>query len=328
MSQPGAGDLPDPGDRVRAEGGSPALVRWTERIDEHVPAVGDRVGWWVSVYARFARHRGSVLAGGLAFFALLSLVPAVLSLGAVVAWLFDPAEFAASAKEALAPNPELLRTLTPFLDQIGSLSPVEPGSLGLAGLVGFAISLYAASRFVYVGRQVLDIAFELEPQHPTLLGRAIAIVITLLTQVVVIAAVLVLTLLPRLLDALRIGDELSQNLRVVRIPVAIVVVYLMLTAAMRYGIAARRSVKWLNTGAALGTVLVVVGTVGLGWYLGVSTTYSQIVAVLGSVVALEIWLYVVGLAIVGAAEIEGMRLGFRRRDVMPVTRAADERGPA
>jgi len=328
VSEPATEHRPEPGDRVREEGGSPALVRWTERIDEHAPAVGDRVGWWVSVYARFARHRGSVLAGGLGFFALLSLVPAVLSLGAVVAWLFDPAQFAASAKEALEPNPELLKTLTPFLDQIGSLSPVEPGSLGLAGVVGFAISLYAASRFVYVGRQVLDIAFELEPQHPSLLGRAVAVVITLLTQVVIIAAVLVLTLLPRLLDALRVGDELSQNLRLVRIPVAIVVVYLMLTAAMRFGIAAKRQVRWLNTGAALGTALVVVGTMGLGWYLGVSSTYSQIVAVLGSVVALEIWLYLIGLAIVGAAEIEGMRLGFRRRDLMPITPATDPEGPA
>ena len=328
MSLPEVGDPPEPGDRVREEGGSPALVRWTERIDEHAPAVGDRVGWWVSVYARFARHRGSVLAGGLAFFALLSLVPAVLTLGAVVAVFFDPAEFAASAEDALAPNPELLKALTPFLNQIASLSPVQPGSLGVAGVVGFAISLYAASRFVYVGRQVLDIAFELEPRHPSILGRAVAIVITLLTQVVIIVAVLVLTFLPRLLDALRVGDELSQNLRLVRIPVAVVVVYLMLTAAMRFGIAATRSVRWINIGAALGTVLIVLGTVGLGWYLGVSATYSQIVAVLGGVVALEIWLYLVGLAIVGAAEIEGMRLGFRRRDLVPIAPATDAEGPA
>ena len=101
-----------------------------------------------------------------------------------------------------------------------------------------------------------------------------------------------------------------------RLPLAILVVYLMLTAAMRFGIRARRAVRWLNLGAALGTLLIVLGTVGLGWYLSVSSTYSQIVAVLGGVIALEIWLYLLGLAIVGSAEIEGMRLGFRRRDVV------------
>ena len=49
-------------------------MHWTGRIDQHAPAAGDHVGFWAAVYARFARHRGSVLAGGLAFFALLSLV--------------------------------------------------------------------------------------------------------------------------------------------------------------------------------------------------------------------------------------------------------------
>ena len=311
-----SGAAVEPADRVREEGGSPALVRWTERIDDHVPDAGDHVGFWVSVYARFARHRGSVLAGGLAFFALLSLVPAVLSLGAVVAMFFDPEQFVASVEDALSANPDLLAALQPFLDQIAALSPTSPGSLGLAGFVGFALSLYAASRFVYVGRQVLDIAFELEPQHPSVLGRAIAVLITLVAEVLLIALVLALTLIPRVLDALRVGESVSASVRFVRLPLAILVVYLMLTAAMRYGIRARRAVRWLNLGAALGTLLVALGTVGLGWYLSVSSTYSQIVAVLGGVIALEIWLYLIGLAIVGSAEIEGMRLGFRRRDLI------------
>jgi membrane protein len=305
----------EPADRVREEGGSPALVRWTERIDDHAPEAGGKVGFWVAVYARFARHRGSVLAGGLAFFALLSLVPAVLSLGAVVAMFLDPAQFVASVEDSFASNQELLEALAPFLDQIAALSPTSPGSLGIAGLVGFALSLYAASRFVYVGRQVLDIAFELEPQHPSMLSRAIAVLVTLAAEVVIIAGVVALTLVPRVLDTLGVGASLSTSMRYARIPAAIAVIYLMLTAAMRFGIRARRAVGWLNLGAALGTVLIVLGTFGLGWYLSVSSTYSQIVAVLGGVIALEIWLYVIGLAIVGSAEIEGMRLGFRRRDL-------------
>ncbi len=314
--EPAARRSADPAERVREEGGSPSLALWTGRIDEHVPAAGDHVGFWAAVYARFARHRGSVLAGGLAFFALLSLVPAFLSLGAVVAMFLDPAQFVASAEEAFATNPEFLAVLQPFLDQIEALTPTAPGSVGLAGIVGFLLSLYAASRFVYVGRQVLDIAFELEPQHPSIMSRAIAVLITLVVEVVIIVGVLTLTFVPRFLDALGVGDTISQSLRYGRVPLALAVVYLLLTAAMRYGIRARRAVRWLNVGAALGTLLIALGTVGLGWYLSVSTTYSQIVAVLGGVIALEIWLYLIGLAIVGAAEIEGMRLGFRRRDLV------------
>jgi membrane protein len=304
----------DPADRVRYEGGSPPLVRWTRRIDGWAPRAGPVVGFWLSVYARFSRHRGIVLAGGLAFFALLSLVPAALSLGVVVAIFLDPAEFVEDVEETLAGNAELLKGLAPFLEQIEELSPTRLNSLGLAGLIGFLLSLYAASRFVYVGRQVLDIAFELEPQHPSVLSRAVAVAITLVVQVAIIAAVITLTLLPSLLDALGLAEAVSLGLRIIRLPAALIVVYLLLTASMRFGIRARRAVPWLNPGAALGTGLILLGTVGLGWYLSFSATYSQIVTVLGGVIALEIWLFVIGLAIVGSAEVEGMRLGFRRRD--------------
>jgi membrane protein len=273
------------------------------------------VGFWMSTYARYARHRGSVLAGGLSFFALLSLVPALISLGAVAALLFDPAEFAAEITTLIDDRPELLETLAPVLDQIAGLSQVTLSSIGLAGLIGAAVALYAASRFVYVGRQVLDIAFELEPQHPSLLGRGISVVITLLAQVAIVAGVIAVGVVPRALETLGVGAAFSENVRIFRLPVAVAVIYLLLTAALRYGIRERKAVGWVNLGSALGTLLILVGTLGLSTYLTASSTYSQIVAVLGSVVALQIWLYVIGLAIVGSAEIEGMRLGFRRRDL-------------
>ena len=66
---------------------------------------------------------------------------------------------------------------------------------------------------------------------------------------------------------------------------------------------------WLSLGAAIGALIIVLGTAGLSWYLSVSVTYSQMIAVLGGVIALELWLYVVGLAIVLSAQVEALRLG-------------------
>ncbi|MCU0301944.1 MAG: YihY/virulence factor BrkB family protein [Candidatus Nanopelagicales bacterium] len=302
-------------DRVAEEGPSPALVKWVGRIAALVPAAAPAVGFWASVYARFARHRGSVLAGGMAFFGLLSLVPAFLSLGAVVALLYDPAEFAEDVRELVADRPEALAALGPILDSIANLSDTSPTTIGLAGLASLLISLYAASRFVYVGRQVLDIAFELEPAPPSLLSRGVAILVTLAVQVAVVVAVIALTLIPRLLELIGITEAWGGMVRAIRVPLALLLAYVLLTLAMRFGTRARGAVPWLNVGAALGTLLMLLGTVGLGWYLSVSVTYSQIVAILGGVIALELWLYLVGLAIVLSAEIEGVRLGFRRRDL-------------
>lgn len=303
-----------PVERVSEEGASPFILGWVTRIDRHLPAAGPTVAFWASVYARFARHRGSVLAGGLAFFGLLSLVPAILSLGAIVALLFDPASFAAQLEALLADRPEAAAVLDPIVAQLGTLSDTTLTTIGLTGLVSIALSLYAASRFLYVGRQVLDVAFELDPQPPNMLSRAIAIAITLVAQLAIAFGLVALTVVPRILDALGIGTVYSVTAEYLQLPVLAVIVYLILTASMRFGTNARRVVGWLNVGAPIGTLIILGGTLGLGWYLSVSSTYSQIVAILGGVVALEIWLYVLGLGIVVSAEIEGLRNGFRRRD--------------
>lgn len=301
--------------RVNEEGASPGIERWVDRVERHAPAAATPVGFWATVYARFARHRGSVLAGGLAFFGLLSLVPSFVSLGALVALFYNPADFADDVRTLIADRPDALAALGPTLDSIATLGDTDVSTIGAAGVVSLAVSLYAASRFVYVGRQVLDIAFEQVPQPPSLLSRGFAILITLVAQLAIVVGVIALTLVPRILELFGIADEVGSWIRLGRVPLALLLVYLLLTAAMRFGTRARRVVGWINLGSVFGTVLILIGTYGLGWYLSVSVTYSQIVAILGSVIALELWLYVVGLAIVLSAEIEGIRCGFRRRDL-------------
>ena len=305
--------------RVHEEGASPGIERWVVRVERHAPAAATPVGFWATVYARFSRHRGSVLAGGLAFFGLLSLVPAFISLGALVALFYNPADFAEDVRSLLADRPDLLAALGPTLDSIASLGQTSVSTFGAAGVISLAVSLYAASRFVYVGRQVLDIAFEQVPQPPSLLSRGIAILITLVAQLAIVVGVVALTVVPRILELLGIADEVGSIIRFSRLPLALLIVYSLLTTAMRFGTRARRVVGWVNLGSLVGTVMILLGSYGLGWYLSVSVTYSQIVAILGSVIALELWLYVVGLAIVFSAEIEGIRCGFRRRDLPALT---------
>lgn len=299
---------PSPADRVREEGASPGLVRGVALLSDRYPVLGPVAGFWTSVYTRFGRHRGTVLAGGLAFFGLLSVVPAVISMAALAALVVDPVVLAEQLREAAVDHPERQVLVDVLTGQLDSVSATSVGALGVAGLVSIAIALYAASRFVYVGGQVLDIAFGLAHKPPTLVAKVAAVAITLLAQLVMAAALVLLGLVPRVLDLLGMGALYSMTARYLRLPVAVVVVYLLLTVAMRYGTRTRRRVRWLNPGALVGTVIVLAGTFGLGWYLTRSGTYSQIISVLGGVVALELWLYLVGLAIVLAAETEAIRL--------------------
>jgi membrane protein len=305
---------PTPTERVAGEGGSAALVKWVGRIERTVPRAAPLVGFWASVYARFSRHRGAVLAGGLAFFAVLALVPAVLSLGALAALLVDPEDFVEDLRSLVGDDAEILGWLQPILEGVLAASATDLKSLGIAGLISLGVSLYAASRFVYVARQVLDVSFELDPEPPSVLWRVLAIVLTLAIQVAIVLGVAVLAVVPRVLGKLGLEFVYIDVIQTLQIPIIILVVYSLLTLSMRFGTRARRVVGWWNLGAATGTVIIAVGTLGLGWYLSVSITYSEVVATLGSVIALELWLFVFCTAIVVSAEVEGIRQGFERRD--------------
>lgn len=308
---------PTPTERVAEEGGSAAIVKWVGRVERAAPRAAPFVGFWASVYARFSRHRGAVLSGGLAFFAVLSLVPAMLSLGALAALLVDPDEFVDDLSTIVGDDAELVGWLRPILVGILDASATDLKSLGIAGLISFGVSLYAASRFVYVARQVLDVSFELEPEPPNFVWRTLAIGLTLASQLAIVVGVAVLAVVPRVLDALGLEfvyvDGL-QLLQLLQVPIIMLLVYSLLTLSMRFGTRARRAVGWLNLGAATGTAIIALGTVGLSWYLTASITYSEVVATLGSVIALELWLFVVCTAVVVAAEVEGIRQGFGRRD--------------
>jgi membrane protein len=320
---------PTPVERVVEEGGSEPLVKWVGRVQDHLPRLAPSVGFWASVYARFARHRGPVLAGGLAFFAALSLVPSVLSMAALVALVVDPTEFLKDLESVAGDAEQLVGWLQPILTAALSSSATSLGSLGVAGLVGLAVSLYAASRFVYVTRQVLDIAFDLRPEPPSVVWRGLAIVLTFVAMVATVAGVAVLAVVPRVMDRLGLQNIYLEIAQWLQVPLVMLAVYLLLTMAMRFGTRARRAVGWANLGALVGTLMAALGTVGLGWFLSVSVTYSQVVATLGSVIALELWLFVICTAIVVAAEIEGIRMGFVARAgawADPVGRESDESG--
>lgn len=302
-------------ERVRAEGGSAALAKWVGRIERRLPAIAPAVGFWASVYARFARHRGPVLSGGLAFFALLSLVPALLSLGALAALLLGSAEFSEDLETVLGRDGEIIGWLRPVLAGALDTSATDLRSLGIAGLVGLGVTLYAASRFVYVTRQVLDVALEQDPEPPSFLWRALSLAITLLVQVAIVLGIAALAVVPRVLNLLGLENVYLGVVQTLQIPIVMGLAYVLLTVTMRFGTRAKRVVPWANLGALIGTLMAAVGTVGLGWYLSVSVTFSQTVATLGSVIALELWLFVLSTAIVVSAEIEGIRTGFVRRDV-------------
>ena len=167
-----------------------------------------------AVYGRYSRHRGAVLAGGLAFFGMLSLVPSMLTLGALLALRRGSRAVSwPTCAQAAGGAPGGSRRAGSGRGRADDASPrAAPTSLGrgrprgpgLLALRGQPVRLRVppGARHRLRGGA----------RPPSLLARGVSIVITIVFQVAHPAwAWCVLSVVPRVLDRLGLGDLYASN---------------------------------------------------------------------------------------------------------------------
>lgn len=237
-----------------------------------------------------ARHQTTVLAGGLAFFGLLSISPAVgVGLGVL---------------RMLAPD-ALVGTL------VDSLQNSFPETLGLAGLleqmedragryagVGLLVLLWPATSMASGWRRALEAVHEQETTAAVrgLVGRVkgLAVGFGLLAGMLALVAAMVAT-----------TTMAGQRGAVVAVIVAAAVALQFGFALIVYRFLPQESVPWsrLWPGAAWSTLGVCVVTVGLALALTAAGKYAdQYPPALSTAVVLGVWLYGANLSLLLGAE--------------------------
>jgi len=228
------------------------------------------------------------LAAEVAFWSLLSVVPAVL----VLASLLGLVQSVLGADVAQRAESRVVRVLDDALGPGGDgmVSSVEglfsepnPGLLSVALL----LSLWTGSRVVAAVSNALDVIDGVHVRRPWVVRRVWGVVLGLGSLVVVTALLVVLVVLP--LDGGTVGGAGAAV-----VTVAVVVLWL----AVLFSVGGSRRQRWRDQlrGAALATALVVAFTVGFRLYLAVQAD-NVVVFGLGGVLVALLWLYLVGLAL-------------------------------
>jgi membrane protein len=308
------------------EGASPFVVRLLVRVGDRVPALARIGDVSIAVGVRYGRHRGSVLAAGFAFYALLAVVPAAIALGSVAAWAGDPTAVSDALNRAVDRVPSLQGSAQ---DVIGSLIEVvqqtSSTTFGITTLVSTLLAVYAASRVLVTATAILDLAFDRARRERSWLVRVVATFAVLGLLVAIVIGLVVLQALPPVLNAFGVGSALAGVVRWVTLPLVLVIGYLLYSAAYRIGSPSMARIGWLNRGGAVAMLIAVMGTVGTTLYITLSSTWSAAIAVLGGAVVVQLWLYVLGLALVIGAEVEAVLI---EPDVPPVRSSSPDTAAA
>jgi membrane protein len=292
--------------------------------DARPARVGGRNPWIlaVRVVQGSIRDRVTGLAAEMAFFALLSLVPAVVALGASLGQLerIFGQEAIAQGRDAVVSS-----LATVFSPQVTAdvLDPLVEGLLeeqrGGVALSSLAIALFLASRVFTATIRALDTAYNVEERRNLLQQRLIAMAFAV-GAVVFVPVVLMLAIVGPLLgtgrdlaDQFGLGEAFAAAWAFGRWPVVLLLAVVGFSVVYRFG--PNAGIRWRASlpGAVLGVVLWVLVSLGFRLYLATlgdptgrfaaGEEAAALLAVVGAVVVAVLWIYLSSLALLVGGEL-------------------------
>jgi membrane protein len=255
----------------------------------------------VRVFWRVLGDNVGLLSAGIAFYAFLSVFPAI-ACGLMIWGLFTDIT-------ALGPQLKVLSDVAPdafdlVSDQMVVIATQDDGGLTFGLLVSAVLALWSASGGMSAMIQAMNMAYHEKEKrnviHLTLLtlGFTFAGIIFVALSIAVIAAV------PPILNALYLGALVEALVSVVRW--LVIIALFMAACAMIYRIAPSRTRarwRWIVPGAVGAGLIWLLASIAFSAYLENFNAYNATFGSLGAVAALLMWFWLSAYAICLGAEL-------------------------
>ncbi|TJZ91536.1 YihY/virulence factor BrkB family protein [Paracoccus gahaiensis] len=263
---------------------------------------GDLLAVGKSVFNQIGEDRVTSVAGGVTFFGLLSLFPAITAFVSLYGLMADPL--------TIQTHLQMLRTLLPegsfqiISDQVTAIASASTGALSLAGIVALLTAFWSANGGMKALLSALNVAFFQRETRSFLRLNLVAMCFTLGGLVMIALMLIVIAVVPVLLRMLPLGWGGETLVAVIRWPIMLAVLILALAAVYRWGPAAPKSRwRWISPGAIFAGVALVATSMLFSWYAANFGDYNETYGSLGAVIALMTWLWLNATIVLVGAEI-------------------------
>ncbi len=258
---------------------------------------------WLAVGKRVKSQVGMLsiplLASGVAFWAILSIFPAVIAVITVYGLVASPQSVSdqiAKLSGSLSPS-----TSTVLKDWLTGITTTNPSGLGIGLILSLVGLLWAVSSGTQNLLKAVTVAFEQEETRGPLRLRALAVAMSLGGVVVAVLVIGGITAAPALLSHVP-GGGLRVVLSLLQWLVLALLLLAAITALYRLGPAhTPANWRWASLGAVAATVALIVASIAFSFYVRAFASYNKTYGALGGVVILMLWLYyAVTVVLVGA----------------------------
>jgi membrane protein len=270
------------------------------RRPDQIPATG-----WRDVLTRVKDEartdQVSLLAAGVAFFLLLSIVPTLLAALSIYGLVADPVQVQDQIGDLAGSLPDAARELV--VEQISSVAAGSTAGLSLSALVSILVALWSASSGVRHLIEALNTVYDEQDERGPLQRYGQAVVLAAIAIVGGVVAVATLSIVPGWLDDVTGSSAAGTAASVLRWPLLAVGFAVALGALYRVGPdrdAPR--VRWLSWGAAAATVMWLLASIAFSLYAEHGGSYETYGSLAG-VIVLMLWLQLTATAVLLGAEL-------------------------
>ena len=264
-----------------------------------IPAAGWKDIAW-RTWNEFGKDRVPAVAGGVAFFGLLAIFPALAAFVSLYG-LFSDVHSALSELGLLAGL--LPADVLSFVgEQMIRLATTNTGKLGLAFALSLLLSVWSANAGVKALMDGLNIAYEERERRGFIRLNLVSLAFTAGGLAFALAAVVLVLGAPAIVALTGYGGPDPTVL--LRWPLLLVMIVLGLEGLYRYG-PSRRAARWrwVSWGSVVAALLWVAASLAFSWYVANFAHYDRTYGSLGAVVGFMTWMWMTAIVVLFGAEL-------------------------
>jgi membrane protein len=286
-------------------------------------------GWrdiLVRLYARFFEDRAMLVAGGVTFYLLLALFPALAVFVSLFGLVADPAAISRQTEtiEELLPDAAAEIIIRELMDLAGQ----DQATLGIGLVVSVLVALWTANNGMKAFFEALNIAYSEQEKRNFVRLHVTTFAFTLGGMLLAVLLVAMVGIVPAVLAFVDLGPATDLAVRVLRWALLLPMIMAVIALLYRYG-PSREPAKWrwVTWGSAVATVVWLCASIGYSAYLQSFADYQATYGSLGALIGLLLWVWLSVLILIVGAELNAeMELQTRRDTTTPPERAMGARG--
>ena len=245
------------------------------------------------------------LAASLTYYTVLALFPGLLAIVSILGLVSDPQQ--------------TIDSLLTIIGNVGSQSVVdllkEPieglvrsPAAGITFVVGIVGAIWSASGYVGAFGRAMNRIYNVREGRPIWKLRPTMLGVTVFTVVMLVVGLLVLVSGPLARsfgDVIGLGDAAATVVLIVQWPILLVVAIIVVAVLYYWAPNVKQpKFRWVSGGSILAILILIIASVGFGFYVANFSNYNATYGSLGGVIVFLLWLWITNNALLFGAEFD------------------------